>query len=184
MLWRGIALVGDSGRTGERDTSSQGDRIVRRILWAVAGLSLIATAVVMCLTFWPAQRAMPAAAASPTSDQLRAQDAVTRYLQAAESGDVAAVRGLTCADPTGTVARDLRGIESPTGYDVVARTHIDVFTRYAQTRDGAQIDIMYRLESLTPEGRRQADLAAGNYFGATYVLVDEGGELKVCGGAA
>lgn len=106
---------------------------------------------------------------------------VTAWVQAADSGDTATVRQLTCANPTGTIARDLPTILDPTGYRVEARDHIDGFFRYAKTRNGAQIDVMYRQIGLTPAGRQHAAVGANNFFGDTYVLVNEDGELKVCG---
>lgn len=162
----------------------RGDQVLRGALWAVGAMSLVAAVVVLCLTFWPAPRAGLTATPQPSADQVRAQDVVTRFFQAAEAKDVAAVRALTCSDPSGLVARDLKEIEYPTGYDVLAQTHIDAFLRYTPTRDGAQIDIMYREVGLTPKGQADAEQAANNYFGQTYVLVNEGGSLKLCGGIA
>lgn len=176
-------MLSDSSRTGD-DAPGRSERVIRGVLWAVGGLSLIAAIAVLCLTFWPAPRAGLTDTPQPSTDQVRAQEVITRFFRAAEAKDVAAVQEVTCANPTGLVARDLKEIEYPTGYDVIAQTHIDAFVRYTPTRDGAQIDIMYRERGLTPKGQANADTAANNYFGETYVLVEEDGALKLCGGIA
>ncbi len=134
------------------------------------------------MSLWPAKRAELTETPQPSAEQLAVQQIVTDWIVAAERGDVETVRRLTCANPTGTIARDFNEyITDPNGYGVERRTHIDGFFRYAKTRDGAQIDIMHRDVGLTEEGRKHAALAAGNVFGQTYVLVDEDGQLKVCG---
>lgn len=177
-------MLSDSSPTADTVTSARGEHIVRIVLWVVAGLSLVAALVVLCVTFWPAPRAGLTDTPQPSADQLQAQDVVTRFFRAAEAKDVAAVQEVTCANPSGLVARDLKEIEYPTGYDVLAQTQIDAFVRYTPTRDGAQIDILYRQKGLTAKGQANAGLAANNYFGETYVLVKEDGELKLCGGIA
>jgi len=169
--------MSDPTISSKRSTSRAG----RWALWAIAVLSLIAAVVVVAVTVWPAPRAGLTPTPAPSAEQLHAQQVVTAWLQAADSGDAATVRQLTCANPTGTIARDLPTILDPTGYRVEARDHIDGFFRYAKTRDGAQIDVMYRQIGLTPTGRQHASVGANNFFGDTYVLVDEDGELKVCG---
>ncbi|MDO2384329.1 hypothetical protein QRB41_13065 [Mycobacterium avium subsp. hominissuis] len=162
--------------------SSTGTRPgARWVLWAIAVVSLIAAIVVVAVAVWPAPRAGLTPTPAPSAEQLHAQQVVTAWVQAADSGDTATVRQLTCANPTGTIARDLPTILDPTGYRVEARDHIDGFFRYAKTRNGAQIDVMYRQIGLTPAGRQHAAVGANNFFGDTYVLVNEDGELKVCG---
>ncbi|WP_212815128.1 MULTISPECIES: hypothetical protein [unclassified Mycolicibacterium] len=161
--------------------TSAPSRAGRWALWAVAVVALIAAVVVLAMTIWPAPRAGLTPTPAPSAEQLHAQQVVTAWLQAADSGDTATVRQLTCANPTGTIARDLPTILDPTGYRVQARDHIDGFFRYAKTRNGAQIDVMYRQIGLTPAGRQHAAVGANNFFGDTYVLVNEDGELKVCG---
>lgn len=156
----------------------------RGALWTVAVGCLVGAAALLAVSLWPAKQAELTETPQPSAEQLAVQQIVTDWIEASERGDVETVRRLTCANPTGTIERDFNEyITDPNGYGVERRTHIDGFFRYAKTRDGAQIDIMHRDVGLTDEGRKHAAVAAGNVFGQTYVLVNEGGQLKVCGSA-
>ncbi|SUA31520.1 Uncharacterised protein [Mycolicibacterium fortuitum] len=160
----------------------QRHRVLHGALWTIAVLGLLTAAVVMAVTLWPATRAELTETPQPSAEQLQAEQIVTDWIEAAERGDVETVRRLTCSNPTGTIARDFNEyITDPSGYGVERHTHIDGFFRYAKTRDGAQIDMMHRDIGLTDKGREHAAAAANNFFGETYVLVNEDGQLKVCG---
>ena len=158
-------------------------RVLRGALWSVASVCFVAAAAVLAVSLWPAPRAGLTETPRPSAEQLQVQQIVTDWIEAAEKGDVDTVRRLTCSDPTGTIARDFNEyITDPNGYGVERHTHIDGFFRYAKTRNGAQIDIMHRDIGLTDKGREHAAAAANNVFGETYVLVNEDGQLKLCGG--
>lgn len=169
--------------TTEPGTSRRLDRH-RMSLWLVSVACIAGAAVVIGLLFWPTPRAQVTKTPPVSREQKAAEDVVAKYIRAADSRDLETVLAVVCYDPSGIIARDLEIIRSPSGYDVKARTHIDGFVRYTETQDGAQIDLMYRLEGITREGKDQAEVGSSNFFGDTYMLVRENGELKVCGGTS
>ncbi|WP_165611119.1 hypothetical protein [Mycolicibacterium conceptionense] len=177
-----ILVRGASSLPCDTRSDQFGGVAVVRVLWALSVICFLAAGVLLAVSLWPAPRAELTETPQPSAEQLQVQQIVTDWIEAAERGDVETVRRLTCSEPTGTIARDFNEyITDPNGYGVERHTHIDGFFRYTKTRDGAQIDVMHRDIGLTDLGRQHAATAANNVFGETYVLVNEDGQLKVCG---
>lgn len=118
----------------------------------------------------------------PSPREQQAFEVVTEWFTALANRDMARVHELSCANPTGYALNDVQALQG--GF----QGGIDYAEAIVKLRDnGSSVlaKVVFRTKPLTESERREVEerqLSGNGLAYRPYVLIDEGGALKVCGG--
>ena len=154
----------------------------RRLLVALTAGCLIGAAAVFAVGWqWsPPPRLAMIPLPPPPPRQQEAFDVISRWFDAENHSDAAGMRALTCANP-GKQLVDRTNTTQWYGEDqeIIYPQVVETFSE-----DGTEfkVTVAIRFHPLDDRMRREAELAqaSGGFVTDNFILVDEGGQLKVC----
>lgn len=156
----------------------------RRLLIAVTAACLAAAAMVFAFGWrWSSppdaeiERLPP-----PPPRQQEAFDVISAWFGALASRDVTKVQALSCPTPTGYPLNDIEAMRG--GYQA-GIDYAEAIVEFADNGSSVSADVVFRTRPLTDKEKRDVEERQRTGNGLSYrqyVLVDDGGGLKVCGG--
>jgi hypothetical protein len=164
--------------------SSDPQRVPRRVLAALTAACLIAAAVVFAVGwrwFPPPRVGMIPFPPTPPRQQ-EAFDVLSKWYDARNHANVPGMRAVVCRDPGPTVVGWIESIEQYG--QTQAYTYPEAVT--SAVEDGKRLTVTISVRQHPLDAAAQQDVnkaqSKGGFESDTYVLADEGGQLKVCDG--
>ncbi|GAB5896278.1 hypothetical protein [Mycolicibacterium mageritense] len=155
----------------------------KRLLIALTAICLIAAAVVFTIGWrWsPPPEADIERLAPPPPRQQQAFDVISEWFRVLAVHDTARAQALSCANPSGTILNDIEALH---GDYLGGIDHAEAIVDFRD--DGAQVaaKVLLRTKPLTEREKEIVEQHQREGEGLTHrwiVLVDDGGEMKVCG---
>jgi hypothetical protein len=151
---------------------------------AIAAVCLVAAAAIF-VTDWgwsDPPDADIALLSPPPPRQQEAFDVISQWFDALAEHDIARIQELSCANPTGYVLNDIQSMQG------IYRAGIDYAVAIVEFEDEGErvlAKLVLQTKPLTEESAYKVAELVRTSSGLSYipyVLVDQGGTLKVCGG--
>jgi hypothetical protein len=157
-------------------------RWLRRGLAAVTAGCLIASAVLFAAAWrWsPPPRADVIPLPPPPARQQEAFDVISKWYDAENRSDVAGMRSLNCANPGKDLADRAATIQYHGNYQ--ADVYPDAITSFIPDGAHFKAEVMARSHPLDAHMKWEAQWVErdGGFSYEKFVLIDEGGYLKIC----
>lgn len=120
--------------------------------------------------------------AAPPPRQQQAFDVLSRWYQAMNDHDIAAAQALSCPNLSGP---PLAEYDAMKGNYQAGRDYIEAIVEFKDSGTQVSAKVLYRTFPLTDKAKQAAEVQQQSGTGVSHrliSLVDESGELKVCGG--